>query len=88
MSRNAIIVLVFVAAVAGMVVYSLSQVGKVTCEVCITFDGQQACRTGVGSNEEEAVRAATESACVVLVRGGMAERIACGHTAPTSKSCK
>jgi hypothetical protein len=88
MSRNAVIVVAFVVGLVALIVYSVLQVQKITCDVCITYKGEQACRTGVGANEKEAVRAATESACVVLARGGMDERINCGQTPPSSKTCK
>jgi len=40
--------LLFVAVVVGFVVYSTLNTGRIRCKVCITYRGQQACRTAAG----------------------------------------
>lgn len=87
MSKTAIISLIFLALVAVLVVTSLTGVHEVTCEVCITFNGQTVCRTGQGRTREDAQRTATESACAMLATG-MDQRIECGKTEPSSMSCE
>jgi hypothetical protein len=88
MSKAAILSLIFTALVAALVIYSLRGVTQATCEVCITFKGQKECRTGQGRTKEEAIRKATDACCAVLPTNGMAERVQCSQTEPTSVSCQ
>jgi len=86
MSKGAIIAIVFVVAVAGLIWASLRGVNEVTCEVCITYNEETACRTGKGRTKEDAIDVATRSACAVL-SSGMTESMKCERTTPTSQSC-
>ena len=43
--RNAIVTAAVLLPVIGFVVYSSFQVSEYECDVCITFNGRQACRT-------------------------------------------
>ena len=88
MSRSLILGLFVLALVGGLVALGLRGVKQKTCEVCITFEGETACRTGVGRTQEEAVRAAAESCCAVLPAGNMAERIRCSQSEPTTLVCE
>ena len=59
---------------------------KVTCEVCMTFNGRTECRAAVGKTPEEAVRTATSNACALLA-GGMTDTVSCTSKAPDSAVC-
>jgi hypothetical protein len=87
MSKSAIMSIAFTILVAGLIFYSMRGVTQVTCEVCITWKGQKECRTGQGRTREEAITKATEACCAVMPTDGMAERIQCSDTVPTSVSC-
>jgi hypothetical protein len=56
------------------------------CEVCLEFDGELVCRRGAGATEEEARRAAQESACGGNA-SGMSEMIACRAAVPARIDC-
>jgi hypothetical protein len=58
----------------------------VRCEVCIRFDGRDACRAVDGANEDEARRAAITNACALLA-SGVTQTMACERTPPTRVSC-
>lgn len=58
----------------------------VECEVCLEFDGQQACRTGTAAGRAEAQRGAVSAACTVLA-SGITRRMECDRTPPRSVSC-
>ncbi len=70
----------------GFVVYSAIAPVAVECEVCLDFDGRLVCRSGAGATEEDATRAAQESACGGNV-SGMSESIACRAAQPVSVQC-
>ena len=71
----------------GYVVYTSLGLDKVSCEVCVEFRGETACRTASGTTREEAVRTATENACAQLV-SGMTDSMDCGRTVPKSINCQ
>ena len=70
----------------GFVVYGSIAPVQSQCEVCLEFDGQLVCRMGAGPTDEEAARAAQESACGGNV-SGMSEMIACRAAMPASVEC-
>ena len=70
----------------GFVVYGSIAPVQSQCEVCLEFDGELVCRMGAGPTEEEAARAAQESACGGNV-SGMSEMIACRAATPVSADC-
>ena len=78
-----IVVAVFVAIFAGVLIYSTMNLAQYKAEVCITFNGRTQCRTAAGVTEENALRAATSDACATLA-GGVTEVMACEHTNPSS----
>ncbi len=75
----AAIVILFV----GIVIYSSLGLGGIRCEVCMEFQGRSACATASGTNQEEARRTATETACA-KISSGMTESITCAQTNPKS----
>ncbi|MEZ5366988.1 MAG: hypothetical protein R2748_32790 [Bryobacterales bacterium] len=83
MSKAAIVSILFLLAFVGLVVYSTMDLRQVTCEVCMTFNGQTKCATASGTTREEAQRTATDTACAPI-SGGMTESIQCSNTPPDS----
>ena len=77
---------VLIAATIGLLVYSVLQQAKVSCEVCVTFRGNTQCRTAIGPTRDEAIKTATSNACAYLA-SGMADSIACANTSPLSVAC-
>jgi hypothetical protein len=75
--------IVFVAIVIGFVVYSTLTTGRIRCEVCVTFRGQQSCRTASASTRELALRTATENACAII-SSGVTDSNQCHNTPPDS----
>lgn len=86
MSRNAILSLIVIVAVAGLVWSALQGVDNVECEICVTFQGETVCRTGQGRDRDAAIYSAQTAACAVLAIG-REETIKCGNVQPTSVSC-
>lgn len=81
-----LVVILGVLLFAGVVVYSTIAPVQTVCEVCLEFNGELVCREGAGANEEEARRAAQESACGGNV-SGMSEIIACRAATPVRVQC-
>lgn len=78
-----LVVLVAVAGFAVLLVRSMMGLRQNRVEVCITFQGRQACRVASGPTQAEAIRTATDNACA-LVASGVTETMACGRTVPDS----
>ena len=74
-------------AIIAIVVYTSFDVGAVRCEVCITFEGRQACRSVDGATESEARQAAVTNACA-LISAGVTQSMACARTEPTRMHCE
>ncbi|HTQ53194.1 MAG TPA: hypothetical protein VMI94_01975 [Bryobacteraceae bacterium] len=83
MKKSVWLGLLFVAVVVGFVVYSTLNTGRIRCEVCITYRGQQACRTAAASTRDLALRTATENACATLA-SGVTDSNQCNNTPPDS----
>lgn len=80
------VVIVAALLFAGYVVYGTVTRTASSCEVCLEFDGETVCRRGAGATEEEARKAAQESACGGQARG-MSEIIACRNQPPVRVQC-
>jgi hypothetical protein len=72
--------------IIAVVVYTSLDVGVVRCEVCITFEGRDACRAVDGATEDDAHRAAITNACALL-SSGVTQTMACERTPPTRSHC-
>jgi hypothetical protein len=82
-----IVVGVAFVALVGFILYSVTGLAQVSCEVCIEFRGRTSCQSAAGVNTEEAVRTATAVACTQLANG-RTESMACERAAPKSVTCK
>ena len=69
------------------VVYRSFHAAGYRCEACITFKGQQVCRTVEGPTEAEARSAVVNNACAVLA-AGVTETLACERTVPDRLRCE
>jgi hypothetical protein len=87
MKRTTLAVLIFAAAVLGLIVFSTLSLGGQACEVCMEYQGMSRCRTAHGSTREEAIKTATENACAFL-SSGVTDSIACNNTPPKSVRCE
>jgi hypothetical protein len=83
--RKVLILLGFLVFAVGVVYLTVKPVQS-QCEVCLDFDGRQVCRIGAGATDEDATRAAHESACGGNAMG-MSESILCRNAVPVSVSC-
>lgn len=84
--RNAVAAAVVLLPVVGFVVYSSLRVGAVECEVCMSFDGREICRSASAATRQQALRSATDNACARLT-SGMTNTIRCEQGEPVSTRC-
>lgn len=84
--RVKILLAVVLAAIVGYILFSPMQLGKVSCEVCMEFKGQKACRTARGPSRDEATVTARDNACA-RIAFGREDSILCGNTEPASVRC-
>ena len=85
MKKSVWLGILFLGLVVAFVIYSTlrTSTARVRCEVCITFQGRQACRTAAASTRELALRTATENACA-QVSSGVTDSNQCNNTPPDS----
>jgi hypothetical protein len=85
--RNALITLGFLVPIAGYIVYSSFQVSDFECDVCITFEGRDACRTVAGKTQEDSLRGAITNTCAQL-SSGVTDTLRCERTTPRKAECR
>ncbi len=87
MKRTSWVALAALVGLIGYVVWASLRLGGVRCEVCIEFDGRQACRAVDGESERDAREAARTNACALLA-SGVTDSMACGRTEPSRVDCR
>ncbi len=70
----------------AFIVYRSLHVSGYRCSVCISFRGQDVCRTVDGPSEREARQAATTNVCAFLA-SGVTDSLACERTQPRRVDC-
>jgi hypothetical protein len=83
MKKTGLWIALAAAAFIAMIVYSTLSLKRHRVEVCMQYQGRQACRTASGETPEKARRAATDNACA-LIASGVTDSIACQNTPPVS----
>jgi hypothetical protein len=81
-----VLVVAGIALVIGYLVWGSTHLVQAECEVCVEYNGQQQCRRGSGTTDDEARRAGQKAACAVMA-AGMNESIACGNAQPKVVRC-
>jgi len=85
--KGVIATLVFLVPVVAFVIYASLQVNKYACEVCISFQGRETCRTVIAKTRKEALRGATDNACALL-SSGVTDTLRCARTVPRRAECR
>ena len=83
MKKNVLIIVVFLMAVLGALIYTSMGTRQFRCEVCVTFHGAKNCRISSAPTKASAQRTATENACAAMEHS-MEDRMTCPNTAPDS----
>jgi hypothetical protein len=68
--------LIFLIAFIAMMYHSTTGLAAYRVEVCVTFRGNEACRTASARTKEEAQRTAQSNACA-QVASGMSDSMGC-----------
>jgi len=79
-------ILVAAAFFAAMYFATLRETGT-RCEVCLRFQGREACESVAGPDRAHAVQQATASVCA-RVSSGVTDGMACSQTPPLSVRCE
>ena len=85
-SKSAVLGGGFALAMLGLIWYASASLATHSCEVCISYEGQSACRKAEGATSDEARRTAVDLACAMLA-SGMTNSLACQRTEPTKVTC-
>jgi hypothetical protein len=83
MKKPVLLGILFLAVVAGVLVYSTLSLNQARVEVCMEFRGAQSCRTASGANRDFALKTAKANACA-LIASGVTDTLACEHNEPVS----
>ena len=86
MGKSAILGGLFALVMLALIWYASASLGRHTCEVCVAYGGQTACRKADGASVEESRRTATDMACAGLA-SGMTDSLQCQRTEPKSVRC-
>jgi hypothetical protein len=86
MKPKTLLTLAAILAFVGLLAYSTLSAQKVTCNVCVEFNGSRNCAKASANSETDAARAAQTTACGP-VASGMDQAIACDNRPAVSKSC-
>ena len=71
---------------AALIYTTLGQTA-VTCEVCLVFRGNEACRESSAVDRAQALAMAQNTACAVL-SSGVTQGLQCQRTVPTRTHCQ
>lgn len=86
-ARNRYLTIGIIVAFVGFLAWSMLSSQKVTCDVCMEFNGRRNCASASAVSEEEAFNSARNTACGPI-SFGMNESIACGNTPPATRVCR
>ena len=86
MKPKTLLTLAAILAFVGLLAYSTLSAQKVTCNVCVEFNGGRNCAKASANSETDAARAAQTTACGP-VASGMDQATACDNRPAVSKSC-
>ena len=87
MKRGTIITLVAIVLFGALLLFNTLSAQKVTCAVCVEYNGKRNCASASHENESGARESAQTTACGTLTNG-MNDAIACGRVQPVSAQCK
>jgi hypothetical protein len=85
--RRTLMTLGVLLPVVIYVVYSSFHAADVACEVCIAFEGRDACRTVASKTAEESTRGAITNTCALLA-SGVTDTLRCERTKPRKVECR
>lgn len=83
MSKPVLLGVLLLVAVVSLLVWSSMGLSEFRVEVCVTFEGQSACRVAQGATREAAQRQAMDNACSMLT-SGVTGTISCLQAGPES----
>jgi hypothetical protein len=86
MKPKTLLTIAAILVFAAFLAYTTLSAQKVTCTVCVEFNGQNNCASASHESENEAARSAQTTACGP-VASGMNDAIACGNRVPVSRKC-
>jgi hypothetical protein len=85
-SRAGLASLLLFLAIAAFLAYQTLGVASATCEVCMSYRGQEQCRTVSAATEAEALQGAIVNACA-FISSGVTDSMACQRGTPLSQKC-
>jgi hypothetical protein len=78
-----ILVTLFIALFLALLLYSTFHGPKYRAEICVTYQGNKACKTVEAKSEDSAIRSGTEGGCAD-VASGVTDTMKCVGAGPSS----
>jgi hypothetical protein len=82
MKKPVLVGILIIAAVLGIMAYSMLSLSSHRVEVCIAFNSRTVCKIARGADEQTAIRTAIDNACGELA-SGVTDSMACTRSQPT-----
>jgi hypothetical protein len=82
MKKPVLVGLLILAAIGGIMAYSMMNLTKHRVEVCVNFRGIERCKIARGATEMDAIRTATDNACGEIA-SGVTDTMACLRNEPS-----
>lgn len=83
MKKPVLIGILFVAGILALIAYSTMNMARYRVEVCMQFDGRQACKKTAGQTQDYALHTAKSNACADIA-SGVTDSMACERSEPVS----
>lgn len=83
MKKPVLIGILFAVFIVAFLVYTSFGNRRFRCEVCVAYQGNNACRKASGATKEGAQRSATDNACAQIA-SGMTATMVCTTSPPVS----
>jgi hypothetical protein len=87
MKRGTMMTIIALIAFGALLLFNTLSAQKVTCSVCVEFNGKRNCAKASHENRKDAEQSAQNTACGPI-SSGMNESIACGRVVPASVECE
>lgn len=84
--KRTIVRIALAAGFLATVIYVALGQSRVTCEVCMSYQGRQACEQTSAADSAEALMQATSSACS-QISSGVTGTLQCNNSRPLSSHC-
>ncbi|RME55266.1 MAG: hypothetical protein D6795_03280 [Deltaproteobacteria bacterium] len=86
MDKSIPITIGFLVMIVAISLFLTLGSARITCEVCMDYNGRQRCKTVSGKSKDFVVQTASQNVCAELANG-RDDQISCSRRPPTKVDC-